>query len=111
MGNIPSVFKFVFFFIIPVLSATAQVTPGAAEPKTLEHTFYLAGNIGNDLTGEGQKIISALVKASQKDENATLLIPGNFLPPKGYEEEGEREAQQQFLKKNLLDAVREFNVK
>ncbi|MGW1454188.1 MULTISPECIES: BamA/TamA family outer membrane protein [Salegentibacter] len=111
MGNINTIYKFVFLFIASVISTTAQVSPGAEEPKTLEHTFYVAGNIGNDLTGDGLKILNTIVEASKNDDNASLLIPGNFLPQKGYEKEGERENQQEFLKKNLLDAVQEFNGK
>lgn len=110
MGNIHKFLKLTLLFLFTGITATAQVTPGKEEPKSLEHTFYVAGNIGNDLTGEGQKILKAIVEASKKDEKATLLVPGNFLPPKGFaKNENERETQKQFLQNNLLNAVQEFN--
>ncbi len=112
MGNINTIFKLTFLLFITGFSATAQVTPGEEDPKTLEHTYYLAGNIGNDLTGEGKILLENIVEASKKDKEATLLVPGNFLPADGFpKNEKERETQKQFLKENLLDAVREFNGK
>lgn len=110
MGNIHKFLKLTLLFLFTGITATAQVTPSKEEPKSLEHTFYVAGNIGNDLTGEGQKILKAIVEASKKDKEATLLVPGNFLPPKGFaKNENERETQKQFLQNNLLNAVQEFN--
>ena len=110
MANIYTFFRLIFLFLFSGLIATAQVTPGDEEPKSLEHTFYVAGNLGNDLTGEGRKVLKAIVEASKKDKEATLLVPGNFLPAKGFPKNGtKREVQKQFLKKNLLNAVKEFN--
>ncbi|HKL37176.1 MAG TPA: hypothetical protein VJ899_12860 [Salegentibacter sp.] len=110
MANIYTFFRLIFLFLFSGLIATAQVTPGDEEPKSLEHTFYVAGNLGNDLTGEGRKVLKAIVEASKKDREATLLVPGNFLPAMGFPKNGtKREVQKQFLKKNLLNAVKEFN--
>jgi len=110
MANIYTFFRLIFLFLFSGLIATAQVTPGDEEHKSLENTFYVAGNLGNDLTGEGRKVLKAIVEASKKDKEATLLVPGNFLPAMGFPKNGtKREVQKQFLKKNLLNAVKEFN--
>jgi len=112
MKNILTIFKLTIFFFITGFSVEAQVDPGEETPRTLEGTYYVAGNIGNDLTGEGKMLLETIVKASKNDKEATLLVPGNFLPSIGFPaNKEERETQKEFLKTNLLDAVQEFNGK
>ncbi|MBZ9729963.1 metallophosphatase [Salegentibacter sp. JZCK2] len=112
MENINIFFKVTLIFLLTGFPASAQVIPGEKNPKSLEHTFYVAGNIGNNLTGESRKLLKAIVESSKNDKEATLLVPGNFLPSQGFpKNDTEREAQKQFLKKNLLDVIQGFNGK
>ncbi|TDN95406.1 hypothetical protein DET49_1011 [Salegentibacter sp. 24] len=111
MGNTQGLLKLTLIFLITGLSASAQLSSEKEEIESFEHSFYVAGNIGEDLTVEGQKLLKAIIKASKNDKSATLLIPGNFITSRGFLPEGEREKQKHFLKKNLLDALAEFNGK
>lgn len=110
MGNYNTIFKLLLFFSFLGITANAQVTPNKEEPKSLEHTFYVTANLGNNLTDEAKKILKAIIRASKKDKEATLLVPGNFLPPKGFQKnDAKRKAQKQFLKQQLLNRVQDFN--
>ncbi len=79
----------------------------------MAHTIYIAGNLGNDLQGEAQKVIKALVKSSKKEEKEiTLLVPGSFLQHIGFpKNRQERRKQKEILTKYLLKPFKDFNGK
>jgi len=99
-----------FLFLAHSYSLQAQ-EGWKQQDERLEHTFYVIGNIGNDLQGEAQKVLKEIVTASKEDETATLLVPGNFLPQYHPQNNIQQEAQKEMLKKYLLNPLKEFNGK
>ena len=71
--------------------------------KEVSQSFYITANTG---MAETNRVLQEIARASQKDQNATLLLVGNVTPEKGFENS---EESREFLRKTLLDPIKNFN--
>ena len=77
--------------------------------KKITHSFYITANTGNSTQTD---ILRNITEQSQKDHSSSLLLVGNITNEKGFPAEGpEREAQREFLRKDLLKPLKNFNGK
>ncbi|MGB5983175.1 MAG: metallophosphatase [Nonlabens sp.] len=103
-------YKHIYYFafllvVISSLSATAQ-----NEESEISKTLYFSGNLGNTDAAEASSILSAIVKASQKDQNAVFVSLGNSTNKSGYPaDQSERQSAQEFLRKRYLEPLSDFN--
>jgi len=102
-------FSFVIFFLA-FATGFAQ-DKNLTQGKEVAHTFYITANTGNDKTNKvSQEVLNQINIASQKDDNATLLIVGNITTEKGYPSKDKAQEQTEaFLTKNLLTPINKFN--
>ena len=98
---------FLVFFVI--FSASAQnKNDGDAVSKVL----YLTGNTGFKENENTQKVFKQIVKASQNDKNASLILMGNVTPNGGFPKEKnqkQRKKVEDYLTENLLNPLKDFN--
>jgi len=83
------------------------------QEKEIAQTFYITANTGLDTDNKvSQEVLSGIVKSSQQDENATLLIVGNITKDKGYpSKEDAQKKTETYLKDFLLNPIEKFNGK
>lgn len=111
--------KLFHFFQILVIPACLVFSFDAAfsqDEKTLEknksHSFYITANTGIDQNTSSNTVLQQITEDSKTEENASLLIIGNLTPTGGYPSKGkEREQTNLFLKKDLIDPLKDFNGK
>ncbi|MFV8225476.1 metallophosphatase [Christiangramia aquimixticola] len=96
---------FVSLFISPnVLAQT--------EGKNIIQSVYLTSNTGLRNDDTNQKILSSIVNASKNENSSSLVITGNIVPKGGYpNKDNGRDKVEAYLKKNLLDHLKDFNGK
>ncbi len=88
----------------------AQAQVQEADTSSVSHTFYILSNTAPGADMATPALFERISEASQDDEDATLLLPGNLTPNQGYPKgEQEREQTQEFLTKNLLQPLNNFN--
>ncbi|MGB1211254.1 MAG: metallophosphatase, partial [Lacinutrix venerupis] len=67
-------------------------------------------NLGSDKNTNAQKILEAIVNASQKDNNAVFIALGNSTRKNGFpKNETQRKAEKDFLKTEVLKPLSNFN--
>lgn len=77
--------------------------------KKITHTFYITANTGGSPEID---ILQNITRQSLQDDSASLLLVGNITHEKGFPAEGEeRENVRQFLRKDLLEPIKDFNGK
>ncbi len=102
----------IFLFLITCASGFAQ-EKNSKQEKEISQTFYLTAHTGLDSNNKiSQDILNAINKASQKGDNATLLLVGNITPEKGYPSKDKaQEETEQYLTQYLLKPIEKFNGK
>ncbi len=92
------------FFIIPVSPLFGQ--DNLDKQNAVSHIFYLTGNVGNSKKTD---VLEAISRASQSNDRASLLLLGNTTTNKGYPQDQDRKEAQDFLGKDLLNPLQNFN--
>ncbi len=84
-----------------------------SESKEVAQSFYITANTGlDDENKSSQEVLNEIIRSSQSDENATLLIVGNITKDKGYPSKGKaQEKTETYLKQHLLTPIDKFNGK
>lgn len=101
------IFTTSWFFLFNFSSAYAQ--DKMFQDKKISHNFYITANTGSS---ENNDVLQAITLASKQDDNASLLLLGNITGQKEYPQEKDlRENAKNFLSKDLLDPIKEFNGK
>lgn len=78
--------------------------------KEPTHVFYITANFGLAEKDSVVALLNSVIKASQKDKEATLLVMGDFLSRKGYRGKNEgREKLNDSLERALLKPLEKFN--
>ena len=108
------IFTFSHFSLILFLlsfSFSFSQDTNLTQSKEISHVFYITANTGQDESKKtSQEVLQEIVKSSQNDENATLLIVGNITSEKGYPTKGKAQEQTEaFLKDQLLKPIDKFN--
>lgn len=107
-GKILYLHIFCLLFIC-LLTSNVHAQDSIFGKKNILHSFYITANTGNSSKTE---ILEAITKQSIKDSSVSLLLVGNITPKKGFPTEAkERELVSDFLKKDLLYPLKDFNGK
>ena len=94
------------FFI--ALSIHAQEEK--ADTISVSHSFYIMSNTGPGAKMATPALLKEIVKASQDDPSASLLLPGNITLKNGYPEGKKRRDETKiFLREQLLEPLKDFN--
>lgn len=102
-----SVGLLLFSCILGTLNVFAQESP---EEKEVSHSVYLTANTSRGEASE--QILQEINKASQQDEDATILVMGNITPKHGFpKDDDDRGSVKDYLRKNLLQPLEGFNGK
>ncbi|TVZ21987.1 hypothetical protein JM84_0867 [Dokdonia sp. Hel_I_63] len=92
------------FLLLSTLLVSAQ------EGREISKSLYFTSHVGNSVGENSQSILSAIVKASQKDKEAVFISLGNNTREDGYpKNSSKREAEENFLTNNLLTPLSGFN--
>ncbi|HER41101.1 MAG TPA: metallophosphatase, partial [Salinimicrobium catena] len=77
--------------------------------KEISHTLYFTANTGNS---PETAVLEAIEKASRKDHSTSVILLGNATSKDGYpKEEAARKNIQEFLRKDLLQPLKDFRGK
>ncbi len=77
--------------------------------KKISHSFYITANTGDS---EKTEVLEAIATASGNDKTSSVLLLGNATEKNGYpEEEHQRERSEEFLRKDLLQPLKDFKGK
>lgn len=83
---------------------------GQLEAQEISKSIYMTSNLGSDKNTNAQKILEAIVNASQKDNNAAFIALGNSTRKNGFpKNETLRKAEEDFLKTEVLKPLSNFN--
>lgn len=83
---------------------------GQLEAQEISKSIYMTSNLGLDKNTNAQKILEAIVNASQKDNNAAFIALGNSTRKNGFpKNETLRKAEEDFLKTEVLKPLSNFN--
>ncbi|WP_373059596.1 metallophosphatase [Zunongwangia sp. H14] len=100
-------YLFPFALLLMLSSGQAQDAPVPAD-KEISHVLYFTANTGLK-NSKSDLIFDQIVKASQQDKKASLVILGN-ITKKGFpKDEEKREAVKRTLKEELLQPLANFN--
>lgn len=93
------------------LSFAQETKP--TESKEVAQSFYITANTGLDEENKSsQEVLNEIIRSSQSDEKATLLIVGNITNDKGYPSKDKvQEKTEAYLKQRLLTPIDKFNGK
>lgn len=97
--------------VFSVFSSSFAQVKSADQGKEIAHTFYITANTGLDETNKtSQEVLNGIVKSSQEDKDATLLIVGNITKEKGYpaKDDAQRKTEA-YLQNSLLNPIDNFN--
>ena len=102
-------FNLLLFFTI--FSSGFAQDKSATQGKEITHTFYITANTGLDENNKtSQEVLNGIVKSSQEDKDATLLIVGNITKEKGYPSKDDAQKKTEaYLKNSLLTPIEKFN--
>ncbi len=105
--------KISFILCFMILSSGFAQETSNIQGKEVAQTFYITANTGLDEDNKtSQEVLNGIIKSSQQDENATLLIVGNITKEKGYPSEDEAQTKTEtYLKDFLLTPIDKFNGK
>ena len=94
-----------YFIFLPLLSQQIEAQQFDS-PKEISRTIYATANTG---MAKDTEVLQVITEASQNDLSATLLLMGNVTPKGGYSIKTDGKKIQNFLKKNLLAPIENFN--
>ncbi|WP_424492940.1 metallophosphatase [Salinimicrobium sp. GXAS 041] len=84
----------------------------AFSQEQVSHTFYISANTGVSKKNNSEAVLKAISEASQNDTAASLILVGNSTTKDGFPAgEEAREAAKEYLRKNLLEQIKNFNGK
>lgn len=100
--------RLIIFFFVSIFSTTYSFSQDSIfRNKDVSHSFYITANTG---PSEKTEVLEAIAKASQDDEEAGLLLLGNFTRRKGFSADEEiRKAEKEFLRQDLIQPLENFN--
>lgn len=106
--------KHFIFSVIIGLFVTSNLLAQAKKTSTREVSkqIYFTANTGYKNDETSQKVLDAIVKSSQNDEEAVLIVLGNITPKGGFpdkDDKAKRKHAEEYLKKNLLSPLENFN--
>lgn len=103
-----SLFFHLFIFILFPYHSQAQ--DQEADTSAVSHSFYILSNTGPGTDLATPALLSQISEASRNDKAASLLLLGNLTTQTGFPEgEQERQKVQEFLRKELLQPLKNFN--
>lgn len=100
----------IFLFLLFINPALAQEKK--PEENGISHSFYITSNTGLKEQSNTAEILQQINKASQDDQDATLLLVGNVTGEAGFasgEDDQKRQQIKDSLRKNLLEPLRNFH--
>jgi len=97
--------------VLSIFSSSFAQDNSATQGKEITHTFYITANTGLDKTNiTSQEVLNGIIRSSQEDKDATLLIVGNITKEKGYPSQKEAKSNtESYLKNYLLNPIDKFN--
>ncbi|GHA48370.1 hypothetical protein GCM10007103_31550 [Salinimicrobium marinum] len=105
-GPLKSMRKLHFLMLILLIFSSP-----AFSQQEISHTFYISANTGDSEENAAASIFSEINKASEKDDSAMLLLLGNMTRKEGFPEGAARKNSEDFLRKQLLEPISNFNGK
>ncbi len=116
LGSSNRIFNFSnlsFLMVLSIFSSSFAQDNRAAQGKEIAHTFYITANTGLDETNKtSQEVLNGIIKSSEEDKDATLLIVGNITKEKGYPTKGDAQRKTEaYLQNSLLNPIDKFNGK
>lgn len=100
-------FTAAYYTILLLLFANYAGAQNSEKFKESSQSIYVTANTG---MADDTQVLTAITRASQNDQAATLLLVGNITPKNGFAKENV-EKTKEFLRKNLLSPIKEFNGK
>ncbi|WP_372918877.1 metallophosphatase [Salegentibacter sp.] len=80
--------------------------------KEISHSIYFTANTGLDDSSSSELILKQINKASQNDQNASVVVMGNITPKGGYPaKKKDRKEVEGFLSERLMEPLEGFNGK
>ena len=98
------------FILLLFLSITVHAQQQKPDTNAVSRSFYILSNTGPGAKMATPALLDQIVKASQDDPSASLLLPGNITRKNGFPEaEEQREEAKRFLQEQLLQPLQDFN--
>ncbi len=97
-----------FFFLLLSVSSLAQEQKD--DSLAISRSFYILSNTGPGADMATPALLEKISEASRNDSSASLLLLGNITKEMGYPEgDQKRQQAQEFLRKQLLQPLKNFN--
>lgn len=97
------IFSSILFFF--TFSAFAQ-----EKDQEVSKTIYFTANTGLEKESKTDEILSEIVKSSQQDKDAAIVVIGNITRKDGYpKNKKDRKKEEDFLTNSLLNPLKNFN--
>jgi hypothetical protein len=101
-------YTYSFFTVFCLFSSFAQQQE--QDSAAVSRVFYILSNTGPGAGMATLPLLESVAGDSQNDISATLILPGNITPSHGFPEvEPLRQNTREFLRKNLLQPLENFN--
>ena len=99
-----------YTFLLVFCSFSALAQEQKPDTAAVSRVFYILSNTGPGAKMATLPLFENVVKASQNDVSASILLPGNITPSHGFPKaEQKRQQTKEFLRKNLLEPLDNFN--
>ncbi|SHI73082.1 hypothetical protein SAMN04488096_10417 [Mesonia phycicola] len=97
------------FVLICLFSSSVAI---AQKHKEVSKTIFFTSNTGFQEKSKSREVLSAISKASQTAENASVLLIGNLTPKDGFaqrDQKNRRAEIKKYLREELLNPLKDFN--
>jgi len=99
-------------FILICLLWSSLTLAQEQKSKEVSKTLYFTSNTGFQKNSKSREVLSAISKASQTAENASVLLIGNLTPKDGFAQRDQKKRRaeiKKYLKEELLNPLKDFN--